>query len=551
MTDVVEPAFLSYEKHELNFNSTYSNSNLLLDQCQFKQLFDPHPDLILILNIEGQILNVNQSVIRIFGDLSLKKNHQQKYFDHHSWLERDKYFQRALNGVSQNYKVKIHDKYNQKLDLDVTYVPIFNIDMKVAGVYVHAKDTTIRYDYLTGLPNRRMFEDKIEALIQSSKQGEKVFSVLYLDLDRFKTINDMLGNEAANNLIQQFSLRLKRMLHHSNFLARLCGDEFGIVLSDYQQKELPETIAQAIIASMKEPFMVGDYEIYITASIGITTFSSGDTLDEVLKHTTAALSRAKKLGKNNYQIYSPSLKIESYKRYNLEKDMHKALKHGQFFLEFQPRVEATTGIIKSAEALIRWQHPVWGLVSPKEFIHLAEENGLIIEIGDWVLQQVCQYLKKWKQKKLKVVPISINISAQRFLRGDWINYVKDTLKDTGADPTLIEIEITERTLILHEKGVSTTIHCLKEMGIKVALDDFGTGYSSLSHLTRYPIDTIKIDPYFISNIDKNHSYKAIVKAAIFMAEELKKNIVAEGVETVEQLSFLKQHGCKEIQRILI
>lgn len=533
-----------------NLYTDISHNDFLFNNVKFRKLFDNHPDIIFTLDVNGKVLNVNNSVKKIIGDITKDRIKRAEYLAKDYRHKRKKYFQQTLTGVAQNYKAAAYDKNGQIIDLDITYVPIFNTDMQVVGVYGNAKDVTIKHDYLTGLPNRRMFERKIDALIQSSKEWEKVFSVLYLDLDRFKIINDTLGNGIANKLLQQVSLRIKRLLHEPFLFARLDGDKFGIVLSDYQQSDLPETMAKAIIDSMKEPLFIDNYELYITTSIGITTFSNGDNPDELLKHVNAALKRAKEMGKNNYQIYSSSLKIESFKRYNLEKDLHKALEQNQLLLHFQPRVEASTGTIKSAEALIRWQHPVWGLVSPKEFIPIAEENGFIIEIGDWVFKQVCHYIKEWKQNQLKVVPISINISAQRFLKSDWIKIVNDTLKETGTDPKLIEIEITETTLIQHEKEVSLAIRCLKELGIKVALDDFGTGYSSLSYLTRYPLDTIKIDQSFISNITKNNSDEVIVKATILMAKGLEKNVVAEGVETVEQLSFLKQHGCSEIQGYL-
>lgn len=412
------------------------------------------------------------------------------------------------------------------------------------------KKIIINHDYLTGLPNRRMFEHKIESLIQSSKGKADFFSVMYLDLDRFKYINDTLGNGIANKLIQQFSSRIKRLIPETYLFARIEGDNFGIVVSDYQQSERPVALAKEILESMKNPFFVDGYELYITTSVGISSFTNGDNLDDLLKHVNAALKRAKEIGRNNYQVYSPSLKVASYKLYNLENDLHKAIEKNQFLLHFQPRVNVSTGEMISAEALLRWQHPEWGLVSPGDFIPLAEENGFIIEICDWVLNQVCQFLKEWKQSHLKVIPISINISAQRFLKSNWLPFLNETLKKTDTDPTHLEIEITETTLIRHEKEVSSAIHFLKDLGIKIALDDFGTGYSSLAYLTRYPIDTIKIDQSFISNLAKINSDEVIVKAIILMAKGLAKNVVAEGVETMEQLSFLKQHGCNEVQGYL-
>ena len=294
--------------------------------------------------------------------------------------------------------------------------------------------------------------------------------------------------------------------------------------------------------------MIEDFELYITASIGISAYpSNGTTVDEIIKNADAALYRAKGSGKNNYQIYSSTINITSFKQYELERDLRKSIENSQLLLHFQPRVDTLTGKIVSAEALVRWEHPEWGLVSPSEFIPLAEETGFINEISDWVLKQVCSYLSEWIQKELSVVPISINVTADRFLRNDWKSTLLNTLKETDVDPALIELEITETTLIQHEKTVESAFQYLKELGIKIALDDFGTGYSSLSHIKDFSIDTIKIDQSFISQITKTPNVEVIIKSIIFMAKGLNMNIVAEGVETNAQLNFLKQQECHEIQ----
>ena len=542
--------FLKNKRNESKnkLNSSPSDYEYLLSDYIFKELFDNHPDIIFTLDVNRKILNVNKSVKKITSNIEINHLNIEEYFDKDDRSKRNKYFQQTLKGVAQSFKAVVHDINGKIIDLYITYVPIFNTDRQVVGVYGSAKDITNNNDYLTDLPNRRIFEGKIESSIQSSK--DEVFSIMFLDIDRFKHINETLGNGIANKLLQQFSVKVKKLLTETSLFTRLDGDRFGIVLWDYPQLDQPVIVAKAIMESMNELFFVDDYELYITLSAGISTFTKGDNLDGILKQASAALKRAKDLGKNNYQIYSSSLEIASFKRFNLEKDLYKAIDNNQLILHFQPRVETSTGKIVSAEALIRWEHPEWGLVSPKDFILLAKESGYIIEICDWVFKQVCHYLKEWKIKNLKIVPISINISAQRFLKSDWISILNDTIKDTDIDPTLLEIEITETTLIQHEKEVSSAIHYLKELGIKIALDDFGTGYSSLAYLTRYAINTIKIDQSFIRNITKNNSDEVIVKSIILMAKGLEKNVVAEGVETLEQLAFLKQHSCSEIQGYL-
>jgi diguanylate cyclase (GGDEF)-like protein len=404
------------------------------------------------------------------------------------------------------------------------------------------------HDDISELPNRRMFDKKVKSLIESSNNNKQIFTFLKLNIDRFKNINTSLGHRIANNLLKQFGERIKNLLPESSLLARISGDYFGILLWDYHQSDAPEALAKSVIESMKQPFFVGDYELFVTTSIGISTFpSNGENIVELEKCAELALSHAKEIGINNYQLYSPSLAIKSNKLYSLEKDLRKAIENEELILHFQPRVEPNTEKIVGAEALIRWEHPVMGLVSPNEFIPLAEEIGFIDTIGDWVIKQVCQSINKWKKKGVKIVPISINISAQRFLKSDWKKFIHIILEETNMNPSMLELEITETTLIRHEEAVYSAIQFLKELGIKIALDDFGTGYSSLTHLRQYPIDTIKIDKSFIDNITKEESEAVIAKSILYLSKGLNINVVAEGVETIEQLTFLKEHECKEIQ----
>lgn len=409
------------------------------------------------------------------------------------------------------------------------------------------------HDYLTELPNRRMFDEKIHELADNASNS---FSIINFDLDRFKTINDTLGNRIGDHILKQFGNRISKIFNqasvadYSFLLARLGSDEFGLIIWGYSPLNFPIQIAKKVLAELKNPFIVDQYELYVTTSMGISSFpKDGDTVEEVLKNAETALYRAKENGKNNYHLYSASLNIQSFKLYTMERDLRKSIQNGELRVYFQPKVETSTGKIVGAEALIRWEHPVWGLISPNEFIPLAEENGFILEIGDWVLKQVCTYLNEWEQSGLPIVPISINKSAKRFLISDWTSVIYNTLKETNTDPSLIEFEITETTLLQHNDTVNNAIDFLKEIGIKIALDDFGTGYSSFTYLKQYPINTIKIDQSFIRNIS-NHSDEMIIKSTIYLAKGLGMKVVAEGVETKEQLTFLKQLNCDEIQGYL-
>lgn len=439
-------------------------------------------------------------------------------------------------------------------------LPVLNNDgevIRIDGIIANITDQKeyekkIQYlafhDYLTKLPNRMLFETKINELLAADDKNRKRFSVLYLDLDRFRNINESLGHQIGDKLLFEFGQRINMLLNQNSLFTRLGGDEFGIVLWDYEEIDYPTNVAKLIIDSLDQPFLIEEFELLITTSVGISSFpENGKTIEEIIKNADAALYRAKANGKNTYQIYSSSLSINSFKQFYLERDLRKSIEKNQLVVYFQPRVDAASGRIVSAEALVRWEHPVWGLVSPLEFIPLAEETGFINEIGDWVFSMVCENLNKWKQLNLEVVPISINISAQRFLKNDWKSKFVTILDKHAIDPSLIEFEITETTMIKHEEAVGLALQFIKSLGCKIALDDFGTGYSSITYLRDFPIDTIKIDQSFTKQIAKTNNVETIIKSLIFMAKGLNMNVVAEGVETIEQLSFLRQQECHEIQ----
>ncbi|MFS0862434.1 EAL domain-containing protein [Fredinandcohnia sp. 179-A 10B2 NHS] len=401
------------------------------------------------------------------------------------------------------------------------------------------------HDSITDLPNRILFERKLQSLLN---EGSNCFTVMYLDLDRFYMINDSLGHRMGDELIKKFCKRITALLPSNTMFARISGDEFGIVIWEYGQSDYPIKVAKTIVESLVKPFLIEEYELFLTTSIGVTTYpSNGENVDDLIKNAAVALYRAKSMGKNTYQIYSSTLNISTFRQYDLERDLRKSISDNQLVLHFQPRVDASTGRIVSAEALVRWEHPVWGLVAPNEFIPLAEETGFINDISDWVLQKVCQTLNDWKDESLRIVPISINIAAQRFLKNDWKTVFSKILEKHHTDPSFIELEITETTIIKHEKAIESAFAFLKELGIKISLDDFGTGYSSLSYIKNYAIDAIKIDQSFIKQIKKSQNVEMIIKSLIFMAKGLEINVVAEGVETNEQLHFLRQLECNEIQ----
>jgi diguanylate cyclase (GGDEF)-like protein/PAS domain S-box-containing protein len=407
------------------------------------------------------------------------------------------------------------------------------------------------HDYLTELPNRRMFEDELEKMISAFKGNNKL-ALMYIDLDRFKFVNDTLGHAIGDELLRQVSKRLSLLVVGQGSLFRNGGDEFSIILNEISDSKDPVALGQAIIKEIEKPFSIEGYEMKITASVGIGIFpEDGKTIKELKMNTDAALYRAKELGKNNVQVFTRSLNIESYKLFMLETDLRKAILKEQFTLHYQPRVNTFTGEIVGAEALIRWNHPKWGLVSPAEFIPLAEESELINEIGEWVFKQVCIQLYKWTTTEgCNPVPISINLSAKTFLKADLVPIFQNYLVQYNIPSSLLEIEITEDSIIKNEATVLNTLKLFKELGISISLDDFGTGFSSIGYLKKFNADYIKIDRSFIKDMLENDGDYAIVNSIILLAKGFQLKVVAEGVETEEQRKALEDLNCTYSQGYL-
>lgn len=468
-------------------------------------------------------------------------------------------FTALLTGEGANIQYRIIDKHEQTKWIQDRSIPTFDEAGRLGKIEVLTLDITeqkeffdrvaqmAHRDHLTNLPNRQMLDDEMNKLIS---KPEDPFALMHVDLDAFKRINDTLGHEIGDKLLAEIASRLSATLSEHDLLARLAGDEFSILLRHIAGIDQVITKAQTILQIMNQPYKVDDLEIYISASIGIVLFpEDGRDVLTLSKKADAALDRAKRSGKNHYKIYSSIMNIESFKQYELERDLRKAIQEEQFILHYQPKIDVHSQKIVGAEALIRWEHPVWGLISPKEFIGLSEENGFISHITDWSFREVCRQLKKWEQQGIPLLPISINFSPNRMLRADWADTFVDIMEETNVDPSLIEIEITETILIDQQESFLANIDKLKNLGVKIALDDFGTGYSSLVYLHQYQIDTIKIDRTFIEDYTDEKG-APIIKALIGLAHELNVNIVAEGVETKEQFDFLKKHDCNQVQGYL-
>jgi diguanylate cyclase (GGDEF)-like protein len=426
------------------------------------------------------------------------------------------------------------------------------------------QDRLLYYDGLTGLPNRRLFTKRLNDALVRAKHDAKDCAVLHIDLDRFKQINDTLGQNFGDTLLKAVSARLVECVRHSDLvgrpgneeedaeLSRFGGDEFTLFIPNVERLENTTLVARRILKVMAEPFRVNARELFITASIGIAVCpTDGDTVDTLLKHAAVAVSHAKERGRNTYQYYAKDLNTRSVERLTTENHLRKALSNRELFLVFQPKTEVRTGRIIGAEALLRWKHPKLGVVPPDEFIPMAEEMDLIVPFGEWAIYAVCTLTKRW-QSQIDPVRVSVNVSSRQFHKCDRLMLtVRNALETTGLEGKYLGLELTESMLMENPEEISRTLKTIKNMGVKISIDDFGTGFSSFSNLRRYPLDELKIDRSFLNDIPNNTDDAAIVGAIIAMAHGLGMGVVAEGIERQEQLDFLHDRDCDEYQGYLL
>jgi diguanylate cyclase (GGDEF)-like protein len=404
------------------------------------------------------------------------------------------------------------------------------------------------HDGLTGLPNRGMFSKLLGQSISEAHRYERRLAVAFLDLDRFKQINDTLGHEAGDQLLQEVATRLKGCVRDSDAVARLGGDEFVVLLPELADEKYAAIVAQKILAAAARPFTLMGQECRVTASIGISTYPQ-DGLDEqtLTKNADIAMYQAKSEGKNNFQFYSEKLNANSLERLTLESSLRHALERNEFRLHYQAKRDIASGKITGMEALLRWEHPDLGTVAPMQFIPVAEETGLIIPIGKWVFKTVCLQSIDWQKQGLPPLSIAVNLTARQFLDEQLLTDVSSILGETGMDPHLLEVELNESLLIHDVENTLRILTGLKALGVRIAVDDFGTGYSSLAMLQRFPLDTIKIDRSFMRDFIGTTKDTGLADAIIAMGKSLSLTVVAQGVETKEQAEHLRLHACDELQ----
>jgi len=405
-----------------------------------------------------------------------------------------------------------------------------------------------QHDVLTGLPNRSLLQDRLgQALAYANRSGRPVW-VMLIDLDRFKFVNDSMGHKAGDVLLVTVAARLRSSLRDADTVARLSGDEFVAILGEHADEPLNPAIVQRVMDAVAQPVMLGNKEFFVTCSIGVAVYpSEGTSSESLIEHADIAMYRAKKLGRNNFQFYTPAMNEESLERVRIESALRNALERDEFVLHYQPQVDLKSGQIVGMEALIRWNHPELGMVPPGRFVGVAEETGLIVQIGAWVMRTACAQNKAWQDAGLPRLRVAVNLSARQFGAPDLLESLESALHDTGLDPACLEIELTESLFMSDVTPAVELLHRMKALGVNLSIDDFGTGYSSFSYLSRFPIDVLKIDRSFVADITHDANDAAIVTSIIALAHNLKLAVIAEGVETAEQLDYLRSRGCDEMQ----
>jgi len=405
-----------------------------------------------------------------------------------------------------------------------------------------------QHDFLTDLPNRSLLNDRLEQAISLARRHGHRIAVLFLDLDRFKHINDSLGHVIGDQLLQAVARRLKTCLRRSDTVGRQGGDEFVVVLSELDLPENAARSAAKLLAALTPPYRVGLHDLHVPMSIGVSIYpDDGVDAATLINNADTAMYQAKENGRNNYQFFRQEMIVRAVERQFIEGGLRVALDRQELSLHYQPKVDLRTGAIVGVEALLRWQHPERGFIPPAQFVPIAEDSGLILPIGRWVLREACRQSRAWLDAGLPPMPMAVNISAIEFRSQDFIDSIRTVLQETKLEPQCLELELTESVLMKYAESTVSMLKALKSIGVQLAVDDFGTGYSSLSYLSQFPVDSLKVDQSFVQEISSKANDAVIVSAVISMGNSLKKRVIAEGVETREQLDFLTTAGCEEAQ----
>ncbi|WNQ13816.1 EAL domain-containing protein [Paenibacillus aurantius] len=549
------------------FSAAYSKQLFAMEESnqRYRSLFDYHPDLVCTLDRKGNFVSANPMFEKLLGytpEEFMKLNLSLMYDRPGSDYIREAY-ERVMTGKPQEFTMMAKHKNGDSRELFVSSSPIV-VDHAVVGVYAIAKDITENkeyeriiyrmayYDAVTGLPNRTLFKERLQQAIQESAAAGRAAGVLFLDMDQFKTINDTLGHYTGDLLLVEVARRLEASLPAPSTVSRLGGDEFTVILPLLERPEDSVRAAETILEAFTNPFTVGEHELFLTPSIGISLYpDDGQDVDSLIKMADASMYKVKENGGNHYELYTTALKEANEERLTLHTNLRRALERKEFYLEYQPKLNLKTGEVYGMEALLRWENEELGKVSPDRFIPVAEDSKQILPIGEWVLREACTRNRRWQDSGMTPLTVSVNISTIQFQQGDFVRTVDRILKETGLAPEWLELEITESLLLRSSKKNMDLLYDLKALGISLSIDDFGIGYSSLSYLNHFPIDYLKIDRSFISQIHSESKDENIIKTIIRLAHNLNMKVVAEGVETAEQLAFLSRLSCDGIQGYLL
>lgn len=530
-------------------------------------VFEAASEGIVIFDPDYRLRAVNQAFSKLTGftreevlgrsvvELPCSRDARRHYQVIHQALEQHGSWQGELVETRKN-----GDFYPQWLQLNVVrdsrgkvaHIVGFFADLSARRESEERMRYLTHYDELTGLANRSLFKERLQEASQRVRQGGRSLALLHIDLDRFKLLNESLGHEVADQLLKQMARRISNALPEADTIARLSGDEFAVLFDAYGSLSSLARVANRLLDKLRAPLSVVDHELVISASVGISLLpDNAREITALVSQANMAMQHAKRLGGNNFQFYTQSLQASTVERLQLENQLRKAIEERQLEVFYQPKLCLATGRLEAAEALVRWRHPQWGLVPPGDFIGLAEETGLIGPIGEFVLRQACWQACEWQRQGHEPIRVSVNLSVHQLRQGKLVSLVRQVLEESGLAPGLLELELTESQLLDNVEHIIASFRQLHELGVKLAIDDFGTGYSSLSYLKRFPVDYVKIDQTFIRGLSEGSEDAAITRAIIAMAHSLELKVVAEGVETHEQLAFLKAQHCDEVQGYLI
>ncbi|GGN98181.1 EAL domain-containing protein [Saccharibacillus kuerlensis] len=529
----------------------------------YRALYENNADGIISINTEEIITDMNPAILNLIGMeretfIGSPVTEIQRFFDPDTYREVRSLHDQSELSTALTYETQILHPQGQTLHLGVVSVPVF-VDGEVTGTHLIVRDITRQkqaqaqiehlayHDELTGLPNRRQFDTIVQERIERS-QGTERLAVMVLDIDRFKMINDSLGHAYGDAFLQKVSQRISEVIDPSMAtLSRMGGDEFALICHSFSSDIEVEEAARRIVSVLQVPCTLKDNDFYVSASIGIAMYPEhGESREELIKNADSAMYEVKRGGKNGYRFYSAELDEELLFKIEIEADLRKAVERGELEVYYQPQYRMPNRELIGMEALLRWHHPVRGMVSPGQFVPIAEETGLIMDIGRWVLKEACRQAKAWHEAGLTKVPVSVNLSTQQFHQPDLDIEIEQILIETGLDPKYLELEITE-SMMMDASASIEIMNRLKRLGIRLSLDDFGTGYSSLSYLSRLPISRLKIDRSFVMRLEESGTEQAIVTTIIAMAYSLGMDVIAEGIETEGQLRILTEERCLEFQ----